>query len=404
MSPNTTSYDIAIVGGGMVGMAVALMLAQHTSLRIVILEAKSPPKPLDLTTHHHRVSSFSLSSVRLFKHLGIWPHIINKRVSSFHGITVWDKSNQHLTFDSNDIAEKTLGYIIENNIVEHALYEELKQHEHITWIHHARLKNMTETTHHISLETDDAHIIHAHLAIAADGAQSALRDAAGIATTQHDYKQSALVAMVETEKPHEHRARQIFLASGTLAFLPLDHPHHCSIVWSLQDDAAQLKLPSDDQFNEALQHAFGDCLGTLNVVSERFSFPLSQQNAAQYVKSRVVLVSDAAHTIHPLAGQGVNIGLLDAASLLDVMLKGLKNLPVDRLYLVCDQYERWRKAENFVLLQSVHWLNSFMMNETKSISYIKKIGLKNVNRMSWLKKMIMHYAVGNRLGLPTLAK
>lgn len=401
------AFDVVIVGGGIVGASLACALAQCTPLSIAIIEAKSRTfMPFLTTDYHHRVSAITLASRRIFQHLKIWDAMCDKRISPFTQIKVWDgETNGEIQFCSEDITEPMLGYIIENNVIELALQEKInQQREQIAWLAPLKLMSVAEDEKQIEFRTADGEIIVAKLAIAADGAQSWLREQLKFTVKSHDYEQQAIVASVETTLPHGKIARQVFLNSGPLAFLPLADENISSIVWSLASSDAQQLLAMDDRgFKLKLSEKFSYRLGDVVNCSKRFAFPLQKLQTDGYIKPRVALVGDAAHTVHPLAGLGFNMGLLDAACLVEVITRALK---LRRDFAALDtlrRYERWRKADNFTLMAGIDMIKQLFASDKKTVQLARSFGLNTTNRLAILRNFLTRFAVGNRSGLPTLA-
>ncbi|VVC74903.1 2-octaprenylphenol hydroxylase [Aquicella siphonis] len=400
-----TTHDIVIMGGGMVGSALACMLAQKTSLSVAVLESAPRSQRWSAAHYHHRVSAIAQSSRRIFQALNVWQGIHSKRVSPFRKIEVWDAAGKgEVTFDSKEIAEPLLGYIIENILVQAELEEKARQSPRVDFISPVNMETVSFHENHITLISRGGRKFSARLAVAADGANSWLRGQAGIEIEKEAYHQQAIVAAVETALPHLQTARQVFLESGPLAFLPLREEKSSSIVWSLGDDEAQRLLALDEpDFISALGRAFDYRLGEVTAASKLHAFPLHRQHAAHYVKPRVALVGDAAHTIHPMAGQGVNMGLLDAASLADIIADAVSQHRDIGDLTTLRRYERWRKADNLVMLAGVDMLKRLFANERKSIQCARSLGLNAANRIKWIKNVFTRHAVGDRAGLPDLA-
>ncbi len=312
------SVDVAIVGGGMVGLAVACGL-QGSGLRVAVLE-KAEPRPLAADAPPAlRVSAINAASEKLLTKLDVWREIVAQRASCYHGMEVWDKDSfGHISFDDQSMGFSHLGYIIENAVVHHALWQKAQRCADVTLLAPAELQQVAWGENEAFLSLQDGSMLTARLVIGADGANSWLRNKADIPLTFWDYHHHALVATIRTAEPHQAVARQAFHGDGILAFLPLSDPHLCSIVWSLSPGEAQRMQQADETtFNQALNIAFDNRLGLCQLASEREVFPLTGRYARQFAAHRLALVGDAAHTIHPLAGQGVNLGFMDAAELID---------------------------------------------------------------------------------------
>lgn len=401
------TYDIAIVGGGVVGLTFALALAKHTSLSILILESQTTSTawaPED--DYHPRVSAISLASQRIFQAINIWDDIKARRISPFNAIQVWEEAGPgKIQFNARDIAETNLGFIIENDVMLAALEENLKKYPQIVNIKSVHLSEFNETTNYIELKTQTNEIYHSKLVVGADGGQSWVRKQADISVNNLDYEQLAIVATLTTSQPHLQTARQVFLGTGPLAFLPLKDPHTTSIVWSLPNEEAKNKLALEDaEFCRQLAVAFDYKLGDVVTIGKRYQFPLRKQEAKHYIHSRVALIGDAAHIVHPLAGQGVNIGLLDAASLFEVINNAIKDNRDFASIHTLRRYERWRKADNASLLSGVHAIKEMFASNKVIIKGGRSLGLTLINKMQSIKNIFTRHAVGKRADLPMLAQ
>lgn len=401
---NQHSYDIIIIGGGIVGLTLSAALAKKSMLSIAVLESQAHFAPWTKDHYSHRVSAITLSSQRIFKALQVWDDIQEKRISPFTQIAVWDNSSQaELHFDCNEIAEPVLGFIIENNLIQAALLEKIKQHPQIQFISSAKLQGFQTKKEHIEL-LSDGETLQAKLIIAADGAHSWLRNEAGIAINKQSYDQEALVSTVKTTLPHQKIARQVFLKTGPLAFLPLADAKMCSIVWSLPHDEAKRLLGLEgDMFKTELAQAFSYRLGDIESIDERFAFPLARQQAESYVRPRIALVGDAAHTVHPLAGQGVNMGMLDAACLAEIILEACEKQRDFSSFTTLRRYERWRKADNFAMQTGIDMLKNLFESDKTVVQNFRAVGMNLTNKINWLKRIFVTHAVGDRAGLPKIA-
>lgn len=400
-----SNYDIIIMGSGIVGATAALLLAKNTSLKIAITDSQTISPCWQAEKHDHRVSAISLASKRIFNSIDVWQKISAKRVSPYSQMQVWDEnSSGEIHFDSANIGELALGYIIEDQVMKTSLCEAFSNFSNLDFLNPLKIISLSEEDDSIKLTADDNKIFTTKLLIAADGANSWVREQIQTPLKTWDYQQTAIVATIKTEKTHENTAWQRFLATGPLAFLPLSDTHRCSIVWSaIPERANELLAQNDEDFRKSLSEAFAYKLGEITEVSQRYHFPLRMRHAKNYVQSRIALIGDAAHTIHPLAGQGVNLGLLDAACLAEVIVEAV-NKKRDFSHLAnLRRYERWRKSDNLAMLAAVDALKHLFMNDKKSIQTLRGMGLGVTNHLAILKNFFVNHAVGNRADLPSMA-
>lgn len=395
------NVDIAIVGGGIVGASLALHLAEISDLSIALIEAKANGAPFSQENYYPRVSAITLTSKRIFVRTGVWEAIADARVSPFVEIKVWDKDEKgKVSFCSRDIAESVLGYIVENNLIQESLYNKIKDHSQIIVLQPKELIDFKAHEESVELTMRDGSQLHARLCVAADGANSWVREKAGISLKKHDYEELAIVAMVKSSLPHGEIARQVFLKTGPLAFLPLADPKLTSIVWSLPKEEAQsLMALADDDFNKALNHAFAE-LGDIEVCSKRFTFPLIKQEASHYVKARVALVGDAAHTVHPLAGLGFNMGLLDVVNLSFVINEAALNGRDFAALPILRRYERERRADNLAYIQGIDMIKKILTNDKNPFPMLRAFGLNVTNRIPFLRNFFTRFATGSFHRLP----
>ncbi|EFB2835873.1 FAD-dependent 2-octaprenylphenol hydroxylase [Escherichia coli] len=389
------SVDVAIVGGGMVGLAVACGL-QGSGLRVAVLEQRVPEPLAADAPPQLRVSAINAASEKLLIRLGIWQDILSRRASCYHGMEVWDKDSfGHISFDDQSMGYSHLGHIVENAVIHYALWNKAQQSSYITLFAPAELQQVAWGENETFLTLKDGSMLTARLVIGADGANSWLRNKADIPLTFWDYQHHALVATIRTEEPHEAVARQVFHGEGILAFLPLSDPHLCSIVWSLPPQEAQrMQQASEDEFNRALNIAFDNRLGLCKVESERQVFPLTGRYARQFAAHRLALVGDAAHTIHPLAGQGVNLGFMDAAELI-AELKRLHRQGKDiGQYIYLRRYERSRKHSAALMLASMQGFRDLFSGANPAKKLLRDIGLKLADTLPGVKPQLIRQAMG----------
>ena len=389
------SVDVAIVGGGMVGLAVACGL-QGSGLRVAVLEQRVQEPLAANAPPQLRVSAINAASEKLLTRLGIWQDILSRRASCYHGMEVWDKDSfGHISFDDQSMGYSHLGHIVENAVIHYALWNKAQQSSDITLFAPAELQQVAWGENETFLTLKDGSMLTARLVIGADGANSWLRNKADIPLTFWDYQHHALVATIRTEEPHEAVARQVFHGEGILAFLPLSDPHLCSIVWSLPPQEAQrMQQASEDEFNRALNIAFDNRLGLCKVESERQVFPLTGRYARQFAAHRLALVGDAAHTIHPLAGQGVNLGFMDAAELI-AELKRLHRQGKDiGQYIYLRRYERSRKHSAALMLASMQGFRDLFSGANPAKKLLRDIGLKLADTLPGVKPQLIRQAMG----------
>jgi 2-octaprenylphenol hydroxylase len=317
---------------------------------------------------------------------------------------VWDANGTgNIHFDSQSLCEPTLGYIIENRIIQAAINSRLSKLNNISNHCPAALEQLEIKTDKAEVVLDNGTRISAKLIIGADGVNSRVRELANIDSATHDYQQSALVCTVKSQIAHHDTARQRFLSTGPLAFLPLADPHTCSIVWSTTPDQAQeLKNMSDEEFHRSLEEAFESTLGKILQTGPRYTFPLGRAHAKNYVKNRIALIGDAAHRVHPLAGQGANLGILDAATLAEV-LAGQQNNDIGKMSLL-RKYERWRKGENLSVLIAMDGFKHAYGSSQSAIQKIRNVGMNAANASPSIKRLIMLNAMGLSGDLPKVAR
>lgn len=398
------SVDIAIIGGGMVGLTVAAAL-ENSGLRIAVIESQLPEEEL-ASLPDIRVSAISRASENILNNVGAWQGVLSRRAAPYTSMRVWEQDSfAKIEFEAEDIAQHNLGHIVENRVIQLSLLDKISKQENVTLLAPERCTNIMfgESEAWINLESGKA--ITAKLVVGADGANSWLRNQLDIPLTHWDYGHSALVANIRTVDTHNATARQIFRPEGPLAFLPLGEPNLSSIVWSLDPLQAEdlVSMPEDD-FNKRLTTAFDNQLGLCSIEGARQAFPLKMRYAKDFVRERAVLVGDAAHTIHPLAGQGVNLGLADAAALAETIL-ALQNESKDiGLKVNLRSFERWRKAEAAQMIASMQGFKELFSGSNPVKKFIRGVGMSLTNELSPVKDECLKRALGLSGHLPEIAK
>lgn len=398
MSNNTIHYDLIIFGAGIVGLSLAAAL-NKTGLHIGIIDTRKPVATFTSDHFDIRVSAINHTSQQFFTELGIWQLL--PRINPYKTMQVWDASTHAtINFHSQDIATPDLGHIIENSAMQQALLEKLECADNISFIAPAEVTKFLTTEDYQALYLEDDTEIRSKLLIGADGANSWLRQQSNIELTQHDYEQVALIATVQTQISHQNTAYQIFLPSGPLAFLPLAHANTCSIVWSTSPQQAEQLLQQNElNFAANLTAAFECRLGAVQLISQLMSFPLKTQHVKQYIQPRLALIGDAAHTVHPFAGQGLNIGLADAAFLAMTITQALASNQDFADFSQLRRYERRCQSDNKMRLFALDKLYKLFAIQAKPVSQLRSLGLNLLNRSNWAKEMLMQYALGSKLDL-----
>ncbi len=407
-------FDLLIIGGGMVGACLAALAAgdpELSRLRIAVLESNPSTRPPAGPEVDLRVSAISRGSQRILESIGAWSHIPSQYVSEYSEMTVWDAHGRpqgagSLHFSASQTSEPSLGAIIENRRVQWGIHESPAMRSRVTLLR-AELTGLHLDVEDAFVTLADGRRIGAELIVGADGAQSLARKLAGIETRGWEYDQRAFVTHVGTEYPHAHTAWQRFLPAGPIAFLPLADGRS-SIVWSTTPDHAQSLVDCEpEQLARELTDALGGALGQVQVAGPRAQFPLRLTHAAQYCKSRFVLVGDAAHAVHPLAGQGVNLGFLDCAALVQTLSAELDagGKPADLGETrVLRRYERWRRSENALALGLIDGLNRLFSNSNALLGWARQFGLSAVDRSALAKRFFIGRAMGTGGDAPAIVQ
>ncbi|MCI8207930.1 2-octaprenyl-3-methyl-6-methoxy-1,4-benzoquinol hydroxylase [Pseudomonas sp. S25] len=400
--------DLLIVGAGMVGSALALAL-QGSGLNIVVVDGGPlSVKPFDSQAMFEpRVSALSSASQRILQRLGAWEGIAGRRTSPYGEMQVWDGSGTgQIHFSAASVHADVLGHIVENRVVQDALLDRLHDCD-IGLLANARLEQMRRSGDDWLLTLADGRLLRAPLVIAADGANSAVRRLTGTQTREWDYQHHAIVTSVRTSNSHRKTAWQRFTDNGPLAFLPLQREgeHWCSIVWSVTPkEAERLTALDDETFCRELEQAFEGRLGSVVAADPRVCVPLRQRHAKRYVAEGLALIGDAAHTIHPLAGQGVNLGFLDAAVLAEVLLHASERGERLADVRVLSRFERRRMPHNLALMAAMEGFERLFQADQLPLRWLRNTGLKMVNQVPEAKATFVRQALGLSGDLPELAR
>lgn len=401
--------DLIIVGAGMVGSALALAL-EHSGLEILVVDGG----PLSVRpfaaegAFEPRVSALSAASQRILERLGVWDGIAARRVSPYRDMRVWDGSGTgSVHFSAASVHAEVLGHIVENRAVQDALLDRLHDSQ-IGLLGSARLEQLRRSGDGWLLTLADGRELRAPLLVAADGANSAVRRLAGCATREWDYLHHAIVTSVRCERAHQATAWQRFTDDGPLAFLPLARQgddHWCSIVWStVPAEAERLMALDDEAFRHELGKAFEWRLGQVTALDPRICIPLRQRHAKRYVESGLALIGDAAHSIHPLAGQGVNLGFLDAAVLAEVLLHALQRGEQPNDVRVLSRYERRRMPHNLAMMAAMEGFERLFQADPLPLRLLRNSGLNWVDELPDAKALFVRRALGLAGDLPALAQ
>lgn len=434
------SYDVVIAGGGIVGCSIALAIAKkitknesnNSNFKILLVEAVQKTNEYNqekikktVNDFDPRVVALSEQSKKFFEEIGVWDSILPLDICSYESMYVWDaEGTGSIHFSSADLSpdvlgntlESSLGYIVEQDVILSALYIELKKYSCIDLLDETQVSafhTLDDSNNNslIKVELNKTQTVDSRLLIAADGPRSEVRDMARIKVREWSYHHSAIVCTVETEKAHQDCAWQCFTSSGPLAFLPLKpgkvtgfneshnekpkESHFVSIVWSIDFDKAKYFLGlNDEAFCKVLAKAFEYRLGDVISCSQRYSFPLSQRHAISYIQSNLALVGDAAHVIHPLAGQGVNLGLADVDILSNEILRAVERKIKLNDYSILKRYERKRQTHNLAAMASMEIIKRSFEADQLPLRFLRNRVLSFCDRQAWLKQIFMKVAAG----------
>jgi 2-octaprenylphenol hydroxylase len=404
-------HEVVVVGAGPVGLATAVLLARRGGIaaaRIVVIDRRIPELPADLhdLPIDLRVFALSRASENVLRAADAWSDIRATRATPYERMQVWHADvpphgGDALVFDAAEMGERDLGNIVENAVLQAALLRAARR-AGVALVEGA-IDSLEQQRDGVTVRAGASHW-RARLVVGADGAQSRVREIAGLGTSRAAYGQTALVAMVRTAQPHRYTAWQRFLGEGTLAFLPLADGRS-SIVWSLPVARAETLLAAPAaEFERALAADSDGALGAVTLDSERLAFPLWNLRAARYVTARIALVGDAAHVVHPLAGQGANLGLLDAASLADVVAEGVAVREDPGAERLLRRYERWRRSENDLMGAAIDAFDRLLARGNGRLAALAQRGMPWVGRSAAVKRLFIERAMGLAGELPAAAR
>ena len=398
-------WDVIVVGGGMVGAATALGLGQQ-GIKVLLLENK----PVDLQwssekPYQVRVSALTRASEKILKNLGAWAGIEKRRYHPFTAMHVWDEVTPgEVHFSAQDMNEPNLGYTVENDVIQAALWEQVEACDMIKVLFGVNIEALDFQNNQAWLTLENIGCLKTELVIGADGAFSKVRQLANIGLDTHDYEQCAVVGCVKTELSNKDTCWQRYTQNGPFAFLSMGD-NVSSIAWYLPMDKMQWALGlSDEEFAKEISQASDYRLGQVVEVAERGAFQLVRRHAEHYVKSNLALVGDAAHTIHPQAGQGVNLGLLDAAALVEVIINAKDASKRWGSFSVLRKYERWRRGDNALVQRSMEGFDWLFKQDASLKTVFRKPFLPMANKLTFVKNWLMGQALNGREALPRLAK
>ncbi|WP_058911691.1 3-demethoxyubiquinol 3-hydroxylase [Entomohabitans teleogrylli] len=384
--------DVAVVGGGMVGAAIALGLARQ-GFQVAVIENSPPAAFVPGSQPDVRISAISCASVRLLEALGVWPQVQAMRCHPYTRLETWEWQQAHVVFDARELALPELGFMVENSVLQRALWQALEAHPQVTLWCPAELTAMSAGDGGRTLHFADGRSLRAALVVGADGAHSRIREWSGIGIHAWEYQQACMLITVRCDAAPGSATWQAFTPTGPHAFLPL-FEHWASLVW--YDTPArirQLQALSLEQLSEQIHAVFPSRLGTVTPVAHG-AFPLTRRHALKYVLPGLALVGDAAHTIHPLAGQGVNLGYRDVDALLDVLGRARQKEEAWWDAPVLKRYQRRRQADNFLMQSSMDLFYAGFSNDLGPVKVLRNMGLMAAQRAGAVKRRALKYALG----------
>ncbi len=398
--------DVLIVGGGLNGPALALALAQ-AGLSVAVIDARPAPQRAE-AGFDGRAYALAIASKRLLQAIGVWRSVEAQvqpilRIKTSDGRPGQGPAPFFLTFDADEIEEGPMGYMLEDRFLYAAFLQAMRTTDGITLLSGEKVEAQEVTAAGVSVRLASGKTLTGRLLVGCDGRGSGVAERAGIRRLGWGYGQTALVTAVHHEKPHEGTAYQYFMPSGPLAILPLPGGHHSSIVWSETEAvAAEIQALDDAGYLEALKPRFGGFLGDLSLAGERFTYPLSLSLAERFVEERVALVGDAAHGVHPIAGQGLNLGLRDVGALAEVVVNAARRGEDIGSAVPLGEYQRWRRFDATALALGMDAVNRIFSNDNPVLRLGRDLGMGVVNALPGLRRRFIRQAAGLEGELPRL--
>ena len=400
---NKLYTEVIIAGAGIIGATLAALLAVN-GINCALIETR-PKKKARRRIDSSRAFAINLASRNILEKTGAWAAISRDRIGHFQKIQVWDEQGTgKVCFDSGELYEPIMGYIIAQTVLANSLEATLAKTDKVRWYRPHEPVNLKTRPEQMVVELDDGRQLAAKLLVAADGFTSRVRKLAGIHYPTKDYRQSAVTCVAETDLPHRHTAKQRFMYQGPLAFLPMAGARQNAVVWSTTPQhAAKLATMDKKSFHKLLAEAFEQRSGKIIKTGPRAVFPLASAQAAHYCRPRLALVGDAAHSIHPLAGQGANLGLLDVASLVEIILFAKAKRRDLGSFSLLRRYERWRKSETCTMMMFLEGFKYLFESQFPAIPWLRNVGMNLFDVGKPIKLQIMKRAMGLTGDLPEIA-
>ncbi len=394
-----TDYDVLIIGGGLAGLSLSCLLGKVEGLRVACLDRDAPETQLKAD---QRTTAISYGSAQILRRAGVW-EALQEAGCPIDNIEILDgDSPLLLQFLSREVEDKSFGWIISNSHIRQTLMQKMKEHNNVDHLAPEKVEDFTVHNEYAQVHLESGQTLTASLIVGADGRGSSVRDYMDVPVRQWDYKQRAVVCFITHENPHENKAVEHFMSGGPFAILPMndlpDGRHCSSLVFTehkSRKEQPKLMELTDEQFHKEVASRFPESYGAVEIVdNKRMAFPLSLAHASEYIAPRMVLVADAAHGIHPIAGQGLNLGFRDLVALsklVDAAYGAQQDIGGDALL---QNYQRKRRPDNMAMVAATDALVRLFSNDMKSIKMLRQVGLKTVSRMGRAKKFFMRRAMG----------